>query len=164
MEELQLDCSIDSSMFCVTWMMWRECALDDSVVNATSNTNGRRHSISSGIPPGTLSIFNSHILRSTNGTNHSSIDHIHEEITCWLRAVQLLCNSVQKCVISCNYNYRKRNIAIQNRSITRNKKVAWSIMLCMVWQETCSGHKALTVANLLIINVNADAVSAVWTL
>ena len=46
----------------------------------------------------------------------------------WLRAMQLLCNSVQKCVIPCNCNCKKiqsdwpRNIAIQNKPITHNKK------------------------------------------
>ena len=48
----------------------------------------------------------------------------------WLTAVQLLYNSVQTCVIPCNYNYKKiqsdwpRNIAIQNKLVMCNKKVA----------------------------------------
>ena len=88
----------------------------------------------------------------------------------WLRAVQLLCNSVQKRVILCrNLLFRAitttkmqpdcpRDNANQNKLITRNKKAACRHLTCYAWCEKKldSGCKAQTVANLLIIvNVNA---------
>ena len=58
---------------------------------------------------------------------------------------------------------KPRIIANQNKSRTTRK---WRDLMCYAWccKKLDSNHKAPTVANLLIVNVNAEAVRAVWTL
>ena len=56
----------------------------------------------------------------------------------WLRPVQLLCNSVQKCVVSCNYiNNKKYNV------------ISPQTLLIKINQSRATSQ--LTVVNLLIL-------------
>ena len=71
----------------------------------------------------------------------------------WLKATQLLCNSVQKCVIPCNYNYKKYNlIALETLLFKINQLRATRKsrdLTCYAWcdKKLASGHKV----NLLIL-------------
>ena len=85
----------------------------------------------------------------------------------WLRAVQLLCNFVQKSLIPCNYNCKKYQlIGPQTLLFKINQSRAtrkFRGLTCYAWcdKKLDSGHKDLTVVNLLIVNVNAGALRAV---
>ena len=71
----------------------------------------------------------------------------------WLRAVQLLRNSVQICVILCNYNYKKAFslIGLETTLFEINQSRAtrkWRELACSAWcdEKLDSGHIVLTAA------------------
>ena len=70
-------------------------------------------------------------------------------------------NSVQKCLIPFNYSYKKHNL-IGTETLLFKINQSWAIT-CYAWcgKRLDISHKALTVANLLCVNANAEAVRVV---
>ena len=77
-------------------------------------------------------------------------------------------NSVQKCIIPCNYNYKKTRNLIGPETLLLKINQLGATRTCRdltcCYKTIACGHKALTVANLLTVNVNDGAVCSVCTL